>query len=147
MRPCFAFAAATLALSGCGPEPQLYVSDAWIRLPAVTGRPAAAYFTVHGGPTDARLVNVSGNLAVRSELHETRRMPNGGMTMAPLQAVPVPALKEVEFAPGGRHVMLFGINPAVKRGSAMTLTFTFADATRIQLDAAVIAAGDPPPED
>lgn len=134
------------ALAGCAPEKQLYVDDAWVRLPAVAGRPAAAYFTVHGGPTDSTLVAVTGNTAIRSEMHETRRAANGAMTMAPISAVPIPALKDVPFTPGGKHVMLFNVNPVVKPGGAMTLTFTFADATRIEYNAKVVAAGDPAPE-
>lgn len=146
MRPSLAILAAAVALAGCGQEKQLYVSNAWVRLPAVTGRPAAGYFTVHGGPTPATLISVSVDTAIRTELHETKRTAKGAMTMAKIGSVPVPALGEVRFAPGWRHLMLFGINPAVKPGSAMTLTFTFADATRILLDATVIAAGDPAPE-
>lgn len=145
MRLSFALAA-VVALSSCAQEEQLYVSDAWVRLPAVASRPAAGYFTVHGGPVDATLIAVTADTAIRSELHETRRAANGAMTMVPIAAVPVGALQEVRFAPGGRHVMLFDINPVVKPGGTMTLTFTFADATRIQLNAKVIAAGDPAPE-
>ena len=146
MRPSFAILAAAVALAGCGQEKQLYVSDAWVRLPAVAGRPAAGYFTLHGGPGAATLIAVSADTAIRTELHETKRTANGAMTMAKITAVPVPALGEVRFAPGGRHLMLFGLNPVVKPGSAMTLTFTFADSTRILLDATVIAAGDPAPK-
>jgi copper(I)-binding protein len=144
--PPFAILGAAVALAGCGPEPQLYVSDAWVRLPAVEGRPAAAYFTVHGGPEAETLVAVTSDRAIRSELHETRRTTNGAMTMAKIDAVPVPAMQQVAFAPGGKHVMLFGLNKAVTPGSATTMTFTFADATRIQLDATAVAAGDPAPK-
>lgn len=146
MRPSFAILGALVALAGCAQERQLYVSDAWVRLPAVAGRPAAGYFTLHGGPTPATLVAVSTETAIRAELHETKRTASGAMAMAGIASVPVPALGEVRFAPGGRHLMLFGLNPVVKPGSAMTLTFTFADSTRIQLDATVIAAGDPAPK-
>ena len=136
---------AAVALVGCGQPRQLSVTDAWVRLPAAAGRPAAAYFTLHGGPTDATLINVTSDVAIRSEMHETRDA-GGRTTMAPLASVAVPAKADVPFAPGGRHVMLFDINPSVKPGAAMTLTFTFANAVRIQQDASVIAAGDPAPK-
>jgi copper(I)-binding protein len=134
-----------LALAGCGQPAQLSVTNAWVRLPAVPGRPAAAYFTVHGGPTDATLINVTTDTAIRTELHESKDA-GGQMTMAKLDTVRVPAKTDVAFAPGGRHVMVFDINPSVKRGGTMTFTFTFADATRILQDARVIAAGDPAPK-
>ncbi|ONF97063.1 copper chaperone PCu(A)C [Sphingomonas jeddahensis] len=145
----FRFAASLLAtatvLSGCAQEKQLYISDAWVRLAAVEGRPAAGYFTIHGGPADATLVSVSTDVATRTELHESRMTHSGGMAMDSLRQVPVPALKQVRFAPGGKHAMLFNLNPVVKPGGTLTFTFTFADATRIQQNARVIAAGDPAP--
>jgi copper(I)-binding protein len=145
-RAAIALAAATAALAGCAQEKQLFISDAWVRLAAVPGRPAAGYFTITGGPTDATLVSVSTDVAVKTELHESKAATGGqGMTMEALRQVPVPALQQVRFAPGGKHAMLFDLNPAVKPGGTITFIFTFADATRIEQDARVIAAGDPPP--
>lgn len=134
-----------VALAGCGQPAQLSVTNAWVRLPTAPGRPAAAYFTVNGGPTDATLINVTTDTAIRTEMHESKDA-GGQMTMAKLDSVRIPAKAHVAFAPGGRHVMVFDINPSVKRGGTMTFTFTFADATRILQDASVIAAGDPAPK-
>ncbi len=138
--------ATAAALSACAPEKQLHVSDAWVRLAAVDGRPAAGYFTIHGGPVASTLISVATDVATRTELHESRMAESGGMTMDAIRQVPVPALQDVRFAPGGKHAMLFNLNPAVKPGGTLTFTFTFADATRIQLKARVIAAGDPGPK-
>ena len=49
----------------------------------------------------------------------------------------------VAFAPGGRHVMLFNMNPGIKPGARAMLTFAFADGTRILNNATVVAAGTP----
>ena len=136
---------AALLLAGCGQSRQLSVTNAWVRLAAAPGRPAAAYFTLHGGPTDATLVNVTTDVAIRTEMHESKDA-NGQMTMAKLASVKVPAMTDVAFAPGGRHVMVFDVNPSIKPGAKMTFTFTFADATRILQDATVIAAGSPAPK-
>ena len=143
MRPVFLLSA--LVLAACSQPKELSVTDAWVRLPAVAGRPAAAYFTLHGGPTDATLIDVSTDVAIKMEMHETRN-EGGRTTMAPLASVAVPARAAVTFVPGGRHVMLFDLNPSVKRGGTMTLTFSFANGLRIQQDATVIAAGDPAPK-
>ena len=137
--------AAAAPLAGCAPEKQLYISGAWVRLAAVDGRPAGAYFTIHGGPTDATLVSVRTDVAVRTELHESMATTNGAMKMDAIRQVAIPALGQVRFAPGGKHAMLFDVNPAVKPGGTITFVFTFADATRIEKDAQVIAAGDPAP--
>ena len=144
LRAAVALGLAAVAAAGCGRPEVLTVGDAWVRLGAVQGRPAAAYFTVHGGPGTATLIAVSSNLAIRAEMH--RSMSAGGMaTMAPLDRVAIPANTDVAFAPGGRHVMLFDVNRGVKPGGAMTLTFTFANGDRIPLKVDVIGAGDPAP--
>jgi periplasmic copper chaperone A len=146
LRHLVTLALATAALAGCGQEKQLYVDDAWVRLAAVPGRPAAGYFTIHGGPTDATLISVSTDVAIRTEMHESKMAAGGGMTMDAVRSLPVPALQKIPFAPGGKHVMLFDVNPGIKPGAAITFTYTFADGVRIQQDARVIAAGDPPPK-
>ena len=130
-----------LALAGCSKPKQLYVDHAWVRLPAVRTQPGAAYFTLHGGKTDATLIAVSTDVAIRSELHE-------GMAgaMKPVSSIPVPAGSTVPFTPGGRHVMLIDLNPVVKPGGKLTLTFTFANGDRILQDAAVLDAGAPAPK-
>ena len=137
------FIAATLA--GCGQPKQLYIDHAWVRLAAVPSNPAAAYFNIHGGPAAATLINVSTDVAIRTEMHQS--MAKDGMAaMAPLRQLAIPAGAKVEFGPGGRHVMLFDVNPGIKPGSTVTFTFSFADGTRILQDAGVIAAGDPAPK-
>src|SRR3546814_16450658 len=65
--------AATAALSGCQTQDDIVVSDAWVRLPAVAGRPAAAYFTVHGYSKDSTLIDVADPVSIRTEMHETMR--------------------------------------------------------------------------
>ena len=133
-------------LAACGTPQPIGIDHVWVRLPAVPGRPGAAYFTLHGGPAPQTLVAVSADAALRTEMHES--MAKGAvMTMVPIARVDIPAKGEVAFKPGGRHAMLFGINPAYKRGSKMVLTFTFAGGNRITSNAPVLAAGDPAPEE
>ncbi|MEG3084939.1 copper chaperone PCu(A)C [Sphingomonas sp. PB2P12] len=142
MRIVFVLGVAAMALASCSQPKELSVDGAWVRLGAVTGRPAAAYFTVHGGPTSATLISVTTDVAIKSEMHET--MAKDGVTsMAPLSRVDIPANTDVAFAPGGRHVMLFNMNPGIKPADRVTLTFAFADGTRIINNATVVAAGTP----
>ena len=146
MRTGWAALAGALALSGCGKPKQLYVDHAWVRLPAVRAQPGAAYFTIHGGKTDATLIAVNTDVAIRSELHESMAGGGGMETMKPLASVAIPARTAVTFQPGGRHVMLWNINPGIKPGRRITLTLTFADGTRILQDAPVVDAGGAEPE-
>ncbi len=145
MRPLLPVLAAAL-LAGCGSPPEREIDDAWVRLPAVKGRPAVAYFTVRGGPTDSTIIAATSDVSIRSEMHES--MKTGGMmTMAPLASVRVPAKADVRFEPGGKHVMLYDLNPGIVRGGRpVLLTLSFSDGVRISRKANVFGAGDPAPE-
>ena len=146
MRTALALLCSTLALAGCAKPKPLFVDQAWVRLAATPRGPAAAYFTVHGGPTDATLIAVSTDVAIKSEMHETMAA-GGGMTgMKPLDHLAIPAHATVPFAPGGRHVMLWDVNPGIKPGARMTLTLSFANGDRLLQDATVVAPGAPAPK-
>ncbi len=133
---------AVLLVAGCGAKPVEGVTDATVTLPAVPGRPGAAYFTLNGGAADNRLMQISAPQIVRIELHESS-MKNGMMTMNALEGgVAVPAGGKVKFAPGGKHAMLFDINPKVGPGTTMKLNFTYANGRVIPVEATVKAAGD-----
>jgi periplasmic copper chaperone A len=144
MRALVAGLVVSALLAGCDAPRDAAVDNAWIRLPAVTGRPGAAYFTLRGGKADSALARVSTPAARRSELHES--MAAGGMmTMRPLAAVQLPAGGTVSFAPGGNHVMLFDIDPALRPGATTPLMLELSDGKRLTATAKVVAAGDPAP--
>jgi periplasmic copper chaperone A len=139
--------AALCLLAGCHATPaEPQVDGAWVRLPAVAGNPGAAYFTLHGGKAADTLVSVAASGAGRAELHES--MGGGGKmaSMAPIHDVALAPSGELTFAPGGRHVMLFDLQPQVKPGTAITLSVTLGSGKRLDTQAKVVGAGDPPPE-
>jgi copper(I)-binding protein len=133
-------------------EPQ--VQKAWIRLPAVPGRPAAGYLTLVGGTKDATLVAVTTPAAARTELHETMKMgahagheampgmASGATTMRPLESLPLPAGQTVKLAPGSRHLMLFDIDAEVTPGASVPLRLKFADGRTLETQAKAVAIGD-----
>jgi copper(I)-binding protein len=130
-------------LAACSQAPtQPQVTGGYVRLAAVPSNPAAAYFTIQGGPETTALITVTTNVAIGHEMHES--MTAGGMTgMKPLRSVPVPRDGVVEFKPGGRHVMLTNVNPGIKPGYRMLFSFTFANGQRLQTKLPVIGAGQP----
>ncbi len=131
-----------MALASCQPKPVLKVTDAWVRLPAVAGQPGAAYFTLHGGPAEDRLLMVTAEYAIRSSMHES--MKDGAMmAMTPIDnGVVVPAGGTVEFKPGGLHVMLEDIRPGLAPPVRMPMTFAFASGARIVITVPVSRPGD-----
>lgn len=145
MRGILGIVAGALLLSACQQQPaEPAVEKAWARLPAVSGRPGAAYFTLKGGSQADKLVGIASPAAARAELHET--MQHGGMSkMQPLREVALDAGKTVDFAPGGRHVMLFGLAPSLKPGAQIPLVLSLASGKKLEAQAQLVGAGDPQP--
>ncbi|MCD2324744.1 copper chaperone PCu(A)C [Sphingomonas sp. IC-56] len=145
MRGILGIVAGALLLSACHQQPaEPAVEKAWARLPAVSGRPGAAYFTLKGGSQADKLVGIASPAATRAELHET--MQHGGMSMMqPLREVALDAGKTVNFAPGGRHVMLFGLSPSLKPGAQIPLVLSLASGKKLEAQAQLVGAGDPQP--
>lgn len=138
--------AALAALAGCnqGTRSQRSVSNAWIRLPAVAGQPAAGYATVTATADHIALKEVSSPKAGRVEMHET--MTAGSMAgMKKLERIPVAGQPKIVFAPGGKHLMLFDLDPAMKAGDQADLVFRFENGGTSILPARVVSAGDESP--
>jgi len=104
---------------------------AWVRPGLAMGRPAAGYMVVHGGARADRLTGVMSSAATSVELHETMKMA-GIMHMSGTPSVDVPAGGTVRFAPGGRHLMIFGLKAGTE---PVPLTLAFASGVRVRIDA------------
>ncbi|AUW58835.1 hypothetical protein C1T17_12775 [Sphingobium sp. SCG-1] len=137
---------APMLLAACADPAPLYVDQAWIRISPNKDTPSAGYFVVHGGETPVELRDVMTDRALRVEMHESVAK-DGKMTMQPISAVPVPAKGEVAFAPGGKHLMLFGVNAEAVQQGKVPLTFLFSNGDRIIVDAIVQKAGAAAPMD
>jgi len=141
---------ALMAVAACekappepGPEPGVVVSSATVQLPAVPGRPGAAYFTLRTTNDRTKLVSVGSPGLGRVELHDSMTM-KGMATMAPLsggELVFDPG-KPLVFAPGGKHAMIFDMPATLKPGTRIPLTFTLEPAGKVTVWADVRAAGD-----
>jgi copper(I)-binding protein len=145
MRLPIAVAIAALTLSACSPAeengPAETVENAWVRLPAVDGRPAAAYFILNGGEAGDTLLAIDSERVATIELHQTT-MDGGAMRMRPIMSTDMPVGAAVAFEPGGRHAMLFGIDPEITPGTTLSLNFRFDSGRDVRIEAITIAAGD-----
>jgi copper(I)-binding protein len=136
-----ATASILLALAGCGPKPDVAVEQARLVLPVAPGRPAALYFTASSRTGEGRLVGLASPRAERIELHETRT-DNGVSRMIRIPAAGFDDSGRIEFAPGGRHAMAFGLDPALKPGDTIPLTFAFDQGPKLAVEAEVRAFGE-----
>jgi hypothetical protein len=129
---------AALLLSGCDRRPEgVSVEEARVQLPAVEGRPGAGYFELSTS-RPVRITSVTSPQIRRIELHETRE-ENGVSRM--VKSDNVTFEHELAFEPGGRHAMLFGIDPSLRPGARIPLVFAFDQAPPVTVEAEVVAPG------
>jgi len=106
-------------------------------LPAVTGNPGAAYFTLaNQGNAPAVISTVAIDGAAQAEMHETT-----GTSMQPLPTVAIRAGGSAIFAPGGKHVMVFSLAPRLAPGTSTQITLTFSDGSKLSGPLKIEAAG------
>jgi copper(I)-binding protein len=128
--------AAPLALNACGDPAPTYIDQAWVRLSPNKDAPSAGYFVAHGGDAGTQLRGVMTDYALKVEMHETVSK-DGMTTMEAIDSVDIPAKGQVSFAPGGKHLMIFGVNEtAISRGK-MQMTFLLANGDRLLVDAVI----------
>jgi copper(I)-binding protein len=130
------FALLALVLSACG-QKTLSVEDAWAR-PGIAGGTSAVYFVINN-PTGAAdtLLSASTPVSPNAEMHKSQMDENGAMEMQMQASVPVPERSQVEFQPGGLHVMLINLPQDLKAGETISLTLTFQNAGAIELSVPV----------
>lgn len=111
------------------------VTDAWVK--AAESGMTAAFGTVRN-PSDheVTVVAVTTPASARVELHETVANDAGQMTMREKQGgFTVPAAGEMLLEPGGNHIMLMDLATPVVAGEDVVLTFTFSDASTLEVTA------------
>ena len=98
--------------------PVLTFHDAWIRAPFAGRNITAAYCEVtnHGDVPLHVTGFTSDQPGLRVEIHETTEQ-GGMMRMRPLGRVTISARETVSFAPGGKHLMLFGMDGAAREAT------------------------------
>lgn len=100
----------------------------WVRTPPSGRDVTAGYVTLRAGAEDDQLVAASSPAAARIELH-TMEDDGEVMRMRQVEAIDLPAGERVALAPGGDHLMIFGID-AASLGEAMEVTLEFASGAR-----------------
>jgi copper(I)-binding protein len=144
---------AALAVAACGDRKtsapptavtsrSMVTVSAWIRLPARPDLPASGYFDATAEGKVGPLVSVSADNS-RIEMHES--MNHGGMgSMQPIDGAAFDQGR-MTFAPGGKHLMLYGLAPGLKAGGTIPLVFHFQGQSPFTVKANLVGPGDPEP--
>jgi periplasmic copper chaperone A len=114
-------------LIACSTNAEVKISDAWVRANAPGQTVGAAYMTFNS-PQDSTLVYAETEIADSVEIH-SMTMENGVMKMRMLEELTLKAGKSEKLAPGGFHLMLFGLPKPLKAGDNVTFRLCFKDKT------------------
>ncbi len=119
----------SLALAGCGqsadePASKIVIFNAWMRLPPGGRDISAAYLVIHNNGGADTLLSASSPMAddVQMHIHE---VDGEVMRMRHEDSVAIPANSSVDYKPGGRHLMMFGVPDDLRAGDEILLTLVF----------------------
>ena len=122
---------------------RLKIKDSWAR-PARTGENSAAYFTIQNQTfVKDKLLLASSGIADAVEIHKTMAMPSAGdnssqpMQMVPQESVEIGRFANVNFEPGGLHIMFINLNQDLEIGDTFDLTLNFEKAGEIKIEVPV----------
>lgn len=130
------------ALPGCGDGGPVSARGAVVTLPAVPGQAGAAYFTLEARREPVRLTGLESPRAERIELH--RSVSEGGLTRMeelPPGDAEFASGRPLVFGPGGKHAMVFGLDPQLRPGDRIALTFRFDAVGPLTVEAEVRGPG------
>jgi copper(I)-binding protein len=102
----------------------------------------AAYFGLNNtGKTDDRLIKVESSVAKSVEMHNME-MSGDVMKMREVEGIDLKAGSQLEMKRGGGyHIMLNGLNQALKAGDRFPMTLIFAKAGKVDVVVYVEAEG------
>lgn len=142
MKKVFLLFLTGLLLSACTTKEGIEIRGAWMR-PTAQGDNGAVYFVLHNysSKTD-ELVVASSDSAEAVELHESMIMDGDVMEMNMLTSLPLEASADVEFAPGGLHIMLVGLKEEAKFGDSIEITLHFKNSEDIIVYVPVQESGE-----
>jgi copper(I)-binding protein len=129
---------ALLLAGACSPAPEIAIENPRVRALIPGQDKTVAYMDVHNRtPSAITLTGASADSVRAIEIHTTR-MDGGVMRMRRLKEVVIPAGETVRFEPGGRHLMLFGVNSL---DPALKVQLEFLDGSVQEVTYAQIAPG------
>jgi copper(I)-binding protein/cytochrome oxidase Cu insertion factor (SCO1/SenC/PrrC family) len=101
------------------------IMNSWVREAHAAAKVNAGYMTlVNTGPEEVTLVKVESEAFDTIEVHEMIRV-DGLMKMREVTDMVIPARGQIQFEPGGKHLMLMGPQEHLTTGQKVEITLTF----------------------
>jgi len=126
-------------------RPQLFLSNSWMRQPIAGRDMSAVYVTIgNGGTADDTLLSAKSDMAARIEIHTTIE-ENGIASMKKMDMAAVPAEEGLVMAPGGAHLMIFGLKKDFKDGEQIDLSLSFEKSDPMTIQVPIMKT--PPKQD
>lgn len=120
-------------------QPLFSVAEAWVRKPADGITVTGAYLKVRmRDPGDTKLIAVKAPIADAVEIHETSENA-GMMSMRQVDALPFATDGTLQLVPGGAHIMLMDVDPAIRSAAQVPVVLQFSNAQSIRVMADVRA--------
>ncbi|CAM4348671.1 copper chaperone PCu(A)C [Pseudoalteromonas ostreae] len=117
----------------------IVVSNAQVRGFLPGSQSSVGYLTLFNhGDTTVTLIKASLEGLGRVEVHEHRHV-NGMMKMKKVDALEIKAHQQLDFKPGGYHLMVFEPKEPLKIGQELKLTLYFSNGDRVFNQATVIS--------
>lgn len=116
---------------------EVIVTNATVRLlpPGVPN--TAAYFSIQNHTDKSQiLIGASADFVAKAEIHN-HIMLNDMMSMQQQSEVIIQPRDTVQFAPGGLHIMLFGLKQPLREGQSVTINLLTKDGGSILVTANV----------
>lgn len=102
------------------------VTDAWAR-PGKSGMMSAAYFTITNGTNQPdTLIDVNADVTDNAQIHKSYQTEDGLMGMEHQPFVSIPSGSDVEFKPGGLHIMIIQPRMDLVEGDSLLLELLFS---------------------
>ncbi|MEQ1887113.1 MAG: copper chaperone PCu(A)C [Bryobacteraceae bacterium] len=122
------------------------VQDAWARIPAPSKSDTAMFLVLENHSAQAKsVVAVSSTAAEKTEMHEMKMTESKSgmpgmekqqmMRMSPVEKIAIPANGKATLAPGGLHIMIFGLKSKVAEGDKITVNLKLDDGSTIPVNA------------
>lgn len=119
----------------------LQIIHANIPQPAASAKSAGGFMAIVNNGTEVeRLIGIESDIAMKSEVHESKVDANGIGTMEHVDVVEIPPGQTVNLEHGGYHVMFMGLNGTLTEGDMKKATLIFERAGRVEVEFMV----DPP---